>query len=245
MNRAALVIGAMGLGLYGLKLAADAAALNQDATTDVVDAEPSFDVMGSATAALIDANSYNPFALILDNITTNTVERNMLEPNVSAFLAMIRRSDAGTFSDEAYRRIFWTKEGPNLLTDFSDHPRIAKRFWNKQKQQWNWTSAAGAYQFMAVSPIPGTTRSTTVNTWDRYAKKLGLSDFSPENQDRAAVAIISDRGALEDVRAGRLDAAIRKVAPEWASLPGAGYEQPEQKLSDLRAWYVGKGGALA
>jgi lysozyme len=72
-----------------------------------------------------------------------------------------------------------------------------------------------------------------------------LTDFSPASQDAFAVGLISDAGALNDVKAGRFDTAVGKVKGIWASLPGAGYNQPEKSLSSLRAAYLNAGGALA
>ena len=57
--------------------------------------------------------------------------------------------------------------------------------------------------------------------------------------------LITDAGALPDVQAGRFDAAVSKVRRIWASLPGAGYDQPEQPLAALRLAYVNAGGTLA
>lgn len=76
------------------------------------------------------------------------------------------------------------------------------------------------------------------------AAKLGLPDFSPESQDRACLELIRQRNALSDVEAGRVESAIAKCAPIWASLPGAGYNQPERKLSALVASYNQAGGTL-
>ncbi len=162
----------------------------------------------------------------------------MNDPNVNAFLKVIRFSE-GTAGPNGYQAIFATRGGPNFFNDFSDHPRVAKSFTANGKTLW--TSAAGAYQFMAVSDLPsgGTTR---VNTWDRLRAKLSLPDFSPASQDRAAVELISEAGALNDVKAGRFDQAISKCKGIWASLPGATYGQPTQKLADLRNVYQQAGG---
>jgi len=53
------------------------------------------------------------------------------------------------------------------------------------------------------------------------AKDMKLSDFSPLNQDRAAVGLIAYRGALPDVLAGNVHAAYEILTKEWTSLPGA------------------------
>lgn len=168
----------------------------------------------------------------------STPEPDMADANTAAFLAMIRKAE-GTAGQNGYRTLF----GGALFDSYADHPRIAKQFRNGNGQTL-WTTAAGAYQFMAVSPIPtgGQTRS---NTWDRIAAKLGLPDFSPASQDAAAVELIREAGALGDVRAGRFDQAVSKVKGIWASMPGAGYAQPEKSLDALRLAYLNAGGTLA
>ena len=162
----------------------------------------------------------------------------MADSNTAAFLMMIRKAE-GTAGPNGYRTLF----GGQLFSDFSDHPRTAKQFRDGAGRTL-WTTAAGAYQFMAVSPIPtgGYTRS---NTWDRLRDKLGLPDFSPASQDAAAVELIREAGALGDVRAGRFDQAVSKVRRIWASMPGAGYAQPEKSLDALRVAYLNFGGTLA
>jgi lysozyme len=97
---------------------------------------------------------------------------------------------------------------------------------------------------MAISPLPGG-GSTRVDTWDRMRAKLGLPDFSPASQDAAAVGLIDDAGALNDVKAGRFETAIAKVRRIWASLPGAGYAQSERSMDMLRAAYQSAGGSFA
>lgn len=154
------------------------------------------------------------------------------DANLGAFLWMIRTAE-GTAGPNGYRTMF----GGGLFSDMSDHPRIAHRYGSV------WTTAAGAYQFMAVSPLPGG-GSTRVNTWDRMRARLGLPDFSPASQDAAAVELIREAGALEDVRAGRFDAAVSAVRLIWASLPGSGYGQPEKSLAYLRNVYTTAGGAI-
>lgn len=160
------------------------------------------------------------------------------EANTAAFLMMIRTAE-GTAGPNGYRTMF----GGQLFDDFSDHPRRAKSFVNGAGERL-WTSAAGAYQFMAVSAIPGGGQ-TKVNTWDVVSKRLGLPDFSPESQDAAAVELIREAGALGDVRAGRFEQAVTKVRRIWASMPGAGYAQPEKSLDGLRVVYLNNGGTLA
>ena len=53
-------------------------------------------------------------------------------------------------------------------------------------------------------------------------KQLALPDFSPASQDRLAIQLIRERGALEDLQQGRIERAISRCRNIWASLPGPG-----------------------
>jgi hypothetical protein len=86
------------------------------------------------------------------------------------------------------------------------------------------SDASGRYQFLST-------------TWDGLKTKIGAVDFSPAAQDLAAVELIRQRGALEDVEAGRLEAAIAKLNQTWASFPGSPHGQPTKPLARLREFY--------
>lgn len=183
--------------------------------------------------AVIDPSTYLP------TMTDEPTEH----ANVAAFLRAIRYAE-GTADGNGYRALFGHRPNrPRLFDSFTDHPRQAVQFTDRAGRTL-WTSAAGAYQFMAVSPLPGG-RATRVDTWDRMARKLGLADFTPASQDAGAIGLIDEAGALNDVKAGRFDIAIAKVRRIWASLPGAGYMQGERSLSDVRIAYRDAGGTLA
>jgi lysozyme len=170
--------------------------------------------------------------------TVQPLDEDQAGRNLAAFLMTIRKAE-GTAGPNGYRTMF----GGRLFDSFADHPRIAHQFTDQAGRRL-WTSAAGAYQFMAVSPIP-TGGSTKVNTWDTLRARLGLPDFSPASQDAAAIELIREAGALPDVRAGRFADAVSKVRRIWASLPGAGYAQPEKTLESLAAAYLSAGGNIA
>lgn len=194
---------------------------------------------GDALPGLSLANAVEEAAHVFE---PNPVPAVTAERNLAAFLAMIRHSE-GTADDNGYRALFGhTRDRPRLFDGYADHPRIATRFTDARGREL-WTSAAGAYQAMAVSPIPGG-GSTRVDTWDRIQRKLQLPDFSPVSQDRMAVELIDEAGALADVLAGRVTEAVRKVRRVWASLPGAGYDQPERRLAWLLTKYSDEGGLL-
>lgn len=208
-----------------------------DGLTEPDDEMPQGVSVMDQTLSYFDPNAWSLAQFFgLENDTVN-----MNDSNVQAFLRVIRYAE-GTSGPNGYRQIFATRGGPNLFDSWEDHPRVAKQF--KVGSKTLWTSAAGAYQFMAVSPRPEPLKPTSVNTWDRLKAKLGLPDFSPASQDRAAVELISEAGALQDVLAGRFDQAISKCRGIWASLPGATYGQPTKDLGTLRNVYAANGGTI-
>lgn len=171
-----------------------------------------------ARAVALDTNSApvdtgNGITGVVDMIqsgVTNfaaSVSDSVSAPNVQAFLKLIRTGE-GTTDMAGYSRLF----GGAQFVSFVDHPRVAVPFGNTH------STAAGAYQILA-------------GTWDEIAAQYGLQDFSPANQDIAAVALIKRRGALGDVLAGRFATAIAKCNREWASLPGSPYGQPTLTLA--------------
>ena len=183
-----------------------------------------------AALATLDVSTYLPADAAPDVAAANT----------AALLMTIRKSE-GTDGPDGYRVMF----GYRYFESFDDHPRQPAQFLDRASGQRLWTSAAGAYQMMAVSPIPGGTSSTRVDTWDRIKAKLGLPDFSPASQDAAALELIDENGATNDMQAGRFDSAISKIRRVWASLPGAGYGQPERSIDALRLAFTNAGGTLA
>jgi muramidase (phage lysozyme) len=150
--------------------------------------------------------------------------------NESAFLRMLRDAEHQglPYSDaERYYRIF----GGGRVESLHDHPRQRRAF-TQTNGHVNYTTAALAYQFLE-------------STWDRLVAKLGLVDASPENQDRAALELIREAGALGDVRAGRFEDAVGKVNRIWASLPGSPYPQKTRSLAFVRESYELAGGTYA
>ena len=142
------------------------------------------------------------------------------EKNLKAFLIMIRYAE-GTTGKDGYRKLF----GGGLFNDYARHP-------NTRVTRYGITStAAGAYQIL-------------FRTWQEVQAKLSLVDFSPRSQDRAAIELIRRRKALDDVLAGRFSEAILKCRKEWASLPGAGYNQNEKTATALAAVYKIAGGSM-
>lgn len=184
-----------------------------DTWTDV---ESASNTVTQGAAEVID--SLTGGSLKLSNMSRVTAA-DVAHPNVRALLRVIRRGE-GTADEAGYRRIF----GGQLFEGFADHPRI------KVTKGRYTSTAAGAYQFLS-------------STWDETARVMGLGSFSPANQDKGAVGRIAARGALDDIKAGRFETAIKKIAWEWASMPGSPYGQPVISMDTARAVYVDAGGS--
>jgi muramidase (phage lysozyme) len=110
---------------------------------------------------------------------------------------------------------------------FDDHPRQLERI-TAGPYRGQRSDAAGRYQMIST-------------TWDRVAKPLGLSDFSPQNQDVAAWQLANNsygrlsngRDLLTDVQAGRHDDVARALSSEWASIA----RNPQAFVRALRGAY--------
>jgi lysozyme len=147
--------------------------------------------------------------------------------NVKAFLRVIREEESSQDDDVAYRIIVGYPYIDLADEKLNDHPRKRVKLGNGVT-----SSAAGAYQFQPA-------------TWDSLAAQLGLSGFYPGNQDRAAIGLIAELGAVNDVVAGRLKSAIAKVSIDngWTSLPGGSQER--QSYAHARAVFLKYGGQVA
>jgi lysozyme len=145
--------------------------------------------------------------------------------NVRAFLLMIRKSE-GTDGPDGYRTMF----GHRLFDSFADHPREYFTYTDLAGKTIR-TSAAGAYQII-------------YSVWSVLKSRLALPDFTPASQDRAAIELISERDALDDIFSGRFTGAVYKVRSIWASLPGSDAHQPEHDLQQVEQWYLQAGGQI-
>ena len=144
--------------------------------------------------------------------------------NQKAFLDMISVSE-GTYGhgDNGYNVLV----GGALFYSYADHPRTLVKV-----REGLFSTAAGRYQLLS-------------RYYDAYKRLLKLNDFSPESQDAIALQQIKECKAIDDIEEGRFDLAVSKCAHIWASLPGAGYGQHENKIEKLRAAYIKAGGIIA
>lgn len=225
MVRDSVLIGAAGLLTVGAWL------LYSNAKTEADQAEQ--DAAGDWLTGDTLTGATQGAAEFLDTITGNTMRlsnmakvtaQDLAHPNVRALLRVIRRGE-GTAGENGYRTLF----GGGLFESYADHPR--QRITRTMGGRKITSTAAGAYQFLS-------------STWDETARIMGLANFAPGAQDLGAVGRIAARGALDDVKAGRFDVAIQKIAKEWASMPGSPYGQPVISLATARTTYATAGGTL-
>jgi muramidase (phage lysozyme) len=214
-TRGALLGLAAGAGLLVVMREAQASPMIEGGAAGLLPSAVS-DIAAQFGVMVDDALGYTPNALEFDALTS--------EQNVNAFLHLIRVAEHGRDDAMVYQTLF----GGGLFESFADHPRVVVRATLGGKPILS--SAAGAYQILA-------------RTWDGI--RGDLPDFSPASQDTAAVKLIRRRGALADVRAGRVVDALRRCAPEWASLPGSTYGQPTISLDTALALFDEGGGLLA
>ena len=100
-----------------------------------------------------------------------------------------------------------TKYGGGTFSSFAAHPG---------------DGPAGRYQFQA-------------KTWAGLQSQLGLPNFSPASQDKGAIQLLREKGALGNVLAGEFQAAIKKLTPyTWSSLPGG--SEPRATMSQALAY---------
>jgi muramidase (phage lysozyme) len=92
--------------------------------------------------------------------------------------------------------------GGGRFNSFLDHP--ANMGWKGTiLGDGGRSTAAGAYQII-------------LGTWEGLRDNgIVLPDFSPENQDKAAIALIEEKGAMQAVDNGNISMAIRLLAPVW------------------------------
>jgi len=138
-----------------------------------------------------------------------------LPRNVRAFLDTLAFAE-GTRANYNYIFTFVT------FNSYADHPR------RKICSGGLCSTAAGRYQFLS-------------KTWDGLAPGLGLGDFTPPNQEKAALEIIRRQGAYNNVLRSSVyenfTAALQKLNTTWASLPGSPYGQPTHPTAELWRYY--------
>ena len=155
------------------------------------------------------------------NVLRDRLEALLDNPNVQKYQFAIRSAEHGEKVKDAdrYSRAF----GNRVIADLSKYNEDFLVPFKQTDGKMNKTSAQGAYQF--IKP-----------TWQRTARALGLTDFSPRSQDLAALYLMYENGSLADVQQGNFAAALNKDGKTWASLPTSRYPQPRQTTQKFAQW---------
>lgn len=116
--------------------------------------------------------------------------------NTAAFLDMLAWSEGASTSPatkcDGYDVIVTgIDRKPEIFADFSTHPFSRGRPSKVINSRGLTSNAAGRYQFMHKD-------------WQHYRNLLKLPDFGPASQDKWAVQLIRERGAIPDIQAGNL-----------------------------------------
>lgn len=161
--------------------------------------------------------------------TSRAQSADSVHPNVAAFLDMLAWSEGTDNGRQVTKdRGYDVIVGGATFDGYEDHPRKLVSL----PKLGIASSAAGRYQLLT-------------RWFDAYRKLLKTTGFGPLVQDRIAIKQIEERGAIPLIQAGRIEEAIAKTRNIWASLPGAGYGQHEQKMANLLSIYQRAGGKLA
>lgn len=134
------------------------------------------------------------------------------QSTINAFLNMI-----GEFESHGDYTVLY---GGGHFTNFSAHPNVHVPFYNPRKAGAagvpnDYSTAAGKYQINKP-------------TYDTFAPRLGVTDFSPVTQDMLAYAILNSVGADSAIANGDLATALALASRKWASLPGSTSRQGQQ-----------------
>jgi muramidase (phage lysozyme) len=157
------------------------------------------------------------------------------DPRVRALLWAIRMCEHTPY-DVYTGADYSTFYGGSRFSDLSDHPvRTGEKEGVTLPREMciaagfisgNCVStAAGAYQFR-------------IKTWDSMAAiNPPLPDFSPASQDRAAVRLLIETGAIDPLLNNDPETAIKKASTRWASLPFSTADQRPKPLDYALAKY--------
>lgn len=198
----------------------------------------------SPTAGSVDAPdgaltpSAPSYAAALDNSEL------YMDPNVAAFLLTIRESEDGYLvpDDQRYHMFY----GGSLFQNFADHPVITGEK----------TGIVLPPNFCTAVGLPPGCVSTAAGayqinkpTWVNFRADLKdgygyLADFTPANQDIAALRIAHSTGALDALESGSFAQAVALASKRWASLAGSTSGQGQHDMATLLSWFQGAGGVL-
>ncbi len=171
--------------------------------------------------------NYSPIKPVAPVIATDKTSLIILSKDirVKAFLDLLAHGEGTSYHPEVristdQYRISFCNNGK--LASFKDHPRV--RCCNPVGDRIICATAAGRYMFLQ-------------KTWDWVKSRIELRDFSPVNQDLAAVFLLVVSGAMDEILKSNIMGAITKASRFWAPMPGNMYNQPQTKVNELLRVY--------
>lgn len=162
--------------------------------------------------------------------------RYLKNPNIQAFLDSIAAAE-GT----EYREIFFDKPDiigsahgynvrfPNTtFYSYKKHPEIAMS--GRVGSTMFSSTASGRYQILK-------------GTWNTIARRLDLKDFSPRNQDIAALYLFWEKKVIKNIASDNINTrenfeqVVKKLGNTWASFPGSHHGQTRIKMNEYKTFF--------
>lgn len=186
-------------------------------TTQVAQAAPQGEMVGSSALSAIDQAAPRNNPVPASDMMSAYVGQEVSLPTPSfqdgltapqrALLDTIRAAEGG----RDYNILFGdTASNPKVFDTYSRHP-------NKYNAEYD-TTAAGAYQI-------------NYPTYNEFAKKIGVNDFSPESQDKIALAIAEYEygpNIWKDLETGKYEQVTSALNGRWPSLEGGSQQRMGQ-----------------
>jgi muramidase (phage lysozyme) len=145
-----------------------------------------------------ETSSDSPTSSSPSSLPVSTSSSGGMSDGWAKFSKVIKTGE-GTVGDKGYTTMFTGRQ----FSDLSQHPA-------QKNTGGGYTSdAAGAYQFLST-------------TYNPAAKTLGITDFSPESQEKVGKYLAQQRGLDVDKVHTTKESflkALDKISPEWASMP--------------------------
>lgn len=132
------------------------------------------------------------------------------DPTYREFLDLISVTEGTSRTKNGgYNTLFgFNKDGSNrYFDDMTKFPDSPAPYRDPRTGKVKYSNDAGRYQI-------------NIDTYKRMAKRLGITDFSPESQDMIAVALLDEiKGFDNAIRSGNKQQALKLASPVWVSLP--------------------------
>lgn len=169
---------------------------------------------GTPFLDLVSQNS-TPASLSKQFVSGN-MDSLLVNPNVRKALDML------SFAEGTTKYGYSTAFGNTPLPNIDTIPNVGKTFTdNNGKTQT--THAVGRYQYQPT-------------TYKPIADSLGISGFTPKEQDIVAIAHLAKLGALPNILAGDFTGAINKMGGEWAGLPSSTAPQNKRSWNEINSF---------